>query len=90
MHKTTPKFFLLSAPSTSPKHLAGTDQDQSAGGRTWVMDLFGCMGYAKRIIGHLAASTKYQEFTTKKHKAYLPGPQNYKPGIFDTLQSSVV
>lgn len=68
MYKTAPKFFLVNAPSTSPRHLAGTDQDKSAGGRARVMDLFGCMGYAKHTIEDLDICTKYQEFTTKKHK----------------------
>ena len=68
------KFFIYSAASISPVHQAETDEDQSVGGRAWAMDLFGCIGYAKCTISNLQVSAKYQEFTTKKPKTYLPGP----------------
>lgn len=53
------------------------------------MDLFGCTGYAKCIICSLQVSTKYQDFTTSKHKIYLPEPRNGIPGIFDTFQEDI-
>ena len=51
------KFFIYSAASISPVHVAETDEDQSVGGRAWAMDLFGCMGVCK-VHNRLAADKR--------------------------------
>ena len=84
------KFFIYSAASISPVRQAETDEDQSVGGRAWAMDLFGCMGVCK-VHNKLAADKhKIPGIYHKKHKVHPPGPQNYKPGIFDSLQSGIM